>query len=73
MHNQIRLFHLNLTINDDTNDLASILFYARTIDNDKMPVNRSVLAPTLIDNEVQNGNKQYLIQVKAEIPVEVFS
>jgi hypothetical protein len=59
-----------IPITDNTHDLVSIMYYVRTIDFDKMPVNRSISIPTLIDDKVQNINLTY--KGKENIKTEAF-
>lgn len=43
-----------IPITDNTHDLVSILYYIRTLDYEKMPLNKSISVPTLIDDKVQD-------------------
>jgi|WetSurMetagenome_2_1015567.scaffolds.fasta_scaffold41130_5 hypothetical protein len=43
-----------IKITENTQDLVSVLYYVRTIDFEKMAVNKTVAIPTLIDDKVQD-------------------
>jgi hypothetical protein len=43
-----------IKITENTQDLVSVLYYVRTLDFEKMPLNKSLAIPTLIDDKVQD-------------------
>jgi hypothetical protein len=59
-----------IKITDNTQDLVSILYYVRTFDFDKMPVNKRIIIPTLIDEKVEDITIIY--KGKEIIKTEVF-
>ncbi|MFH0843759.1 MAG: DUF3108 domain-containing protein [Bacteroidota bacterium] len=43
-----------IPITENTQDLVSVIYYVRTLDFEKMPVNKVITVPTLIDEKVEN-------------------
>jgi hypothetical protein len=59
-----------IPITENTQDLVSILYYVRTLDFEKMTVNKSITIPTLIDEKVENVVLIY--RGKENVKTEVF-
>lgn len=59
-----------IQISENTQDLVSVLYYIRSLDLEKMPLNKSISVPTLVDDKVQDIVLTY--KGKETLKTEVF-
>jgi hypothetical protein len=59
-----------IKITDNTQDLVSVLYYVRTMDFEKMALNKIITVPTLIDDRIQNITVTF--KGKETVKTEVF-
>ena len=59
-----------ISITDNTQDLVSILYYVRTLDFEKMSLNKIISIPTIIDEKVENVIITY--RGKENVKTELF-